>query len=76
MVRDSICANFFARAIKRFLAFAHTEDFCVQRLARTLSAHTFKQRASIGNQRDTAHCPILCGRFGVPPHNDFTSIKV
>src|SRR4051812_32542053 len=76
MVSDSICTDFFARTIERFLAFTHTKDPCIQTLARTLSAHALKQRMSIGYQRDTAHCPILCGRFGIAAHNDLASVKV
>src|SRR5438105_4423371 len=76
VMSDSICADFLACTIKRFLAFAHTKDFCVQTLRMPLSAHAFKQRTSIGDQRDPAHCPILCGRFRVAAHNNLASFKV
>ena len=68
--------SYLARSIKCFLAFAHMKHLCIQTLARTLSAHALKQRTSIGYQRDTANCPILCGRFGIAAHNNLASIKV
>src|SRR6266699_4756007 len=42
---DAICADLLARAIKRLLAFADTEYFCLQRFAFSFAPHPFKQRA-------------------------------
>ena len=42
MMRDPLRADFLARAIKRLLGFANTENFCVQGVADTLSAHSLK----------------------------------
>src|SRR5262249_5484364 len=73
---DAIGANLFACTIKCLLAFADAEHFSVQRLTDTFAAHSLKQPTRIGNQRNTAQFPILCGRFGVAPHNDFALLEI
>ena len=67
VMRDAICADFLARAIKRLLAFADSKYFCVQRFASALAAHSLKQCASIGNQRHTTHRPNSLCRFPASP---------
>jgi len=42
VARDPVHVYFFARTIKRLLAFADPEYFRVQRLADTLTAHSLK----------------------------------
>ena len=73
---DAIRADLFARAIKRLLAFADPEHFRVQRLASSFAPHSFKQCASIGNQRNAAQFPILRAGLGVATHNDFAGLKI
>ena len=73
---DAICADFFARTIKCLLAFADAKYFCVQRFAFSFVPHSFKQCASIWNQRHTAQSPILCAGGCVPAHNNFARVKI
>src|SRR5437868_6838089 len=76
VMRDAICADFLCRPIKRLLTFADQEYLCVQWLAETFAAHSLKQRARIGNQRNTAQLPIFRARLSVATHDDFARVKV
>jgi hypothetical protein len=76
VMSDAIRANLCARSIKRLLTFADAEYFRVQRLVMAFAPHSFKQRASIWNQRNTSQLPILRTSFGIAAHNDLACVKV
>lgn len=73
---DAIRTDLLAGPIKRLLAFSDPKYFHVQWFVFSLAQHPFKQRPSIGNQRDTAQLPILCAGGGVPTHNNLARVKV
>ena len=66
VMRDAICADLFARAIKRLLAFADAENFSSSDSPGRSLTHSFKQRARIGNQRHAAQFPIFVPVSGSP----------
>ena len=76
VMRDAICADLFARAIKGLLAFADAKHFGVQRFAFSFVPHSFKQCACIGNQRDAAQFPILRAGIGIAAQDDLASAKI
>jgi hypothetical protein len=76
VMRNAICADFFARSIKRLLAFADAEYFRIQRLAGTFASHSLKQRVSVRNQRDAAQFPILRAGIGIDAHDDLACVKI
>src|SRR4030095_320919 len=73
---DAVCPHLIAGSIERLLAFLHAEHFCIQWLLRALTSHSAKQCASIRDQRDTPHFPILCAGRGIAPHNKLASVKI
>src|SRR5260370_35550840 len=75
-MRDAIRADLLARSIKRLLTFADTKHFCVHRFPGAFAPHSLKQHASIWNERNTAHRPILRARLRVAAHNDSASFKI
>jgi hypothetical protein len=76
MMRDTISADLFARSIESLLAFADTEDLCVQRFAFSFAPHSLKQGPCVWNKRNTSQFPILRTCFCVTAHNDLVSVKV
>src|SRR5439155_16227002 len=76
VMRDTIYVDLLAGSIKSFLTFPDAKYFCVERFVGTFTAHSLKQRARIGNQRNTAQLPILRSGLGVAAHNDLASVKI
>ena len=69
-------ADFFARAIERFLTFADAKDFPVQWFARPFAPQSFKQCATIRNHGNTAPAfPALRSCDRVTAHHNLACAK-
>src|SRR5438874_11031661 len=63
-------------SIYRLLRFTYSKDFFVRRFTSALTAHSFKQRASIWNQRHSAYRPVLRSSLGIAANHNFARFKV
>src|SRR4029077_19611968 len=75
-MRHAVRSDLLASPIKRLLTFSDPKYFRVQRFVCSPAPHPLKQRASVGNQRDTTQFPILCSSRRIAAHNNLPCLKI